>query len=66
MIKSKLLRLFDVFFLANYNMESKMPPHNKRANSALGSIFSGNTGFKSVDDNNLLVQDDNVQGDSHI
>lgn len=43
-----------------------MPPHNKRGSSTLGSIFSGNTGFKSVDDNNLLVQDDTVQGDSPI
>lgn len=66
MIKSKLLRLFEVLFLANYNMESKMPPHNKRVSSTLGSILPGNTGFESVDDNNLLVQDDNVQGDSHI
>lgn len=48
-------------------MESKLPTYNKRRfKSNLGSMFSVNTELKSIDDNNLLVQDDNVQGDNHI
>lgn len=53
MIRSKLTqKIFGVFFLANYNTEPKLPPHNKRRfKSNLDCLFSGNTELKRVDDN---------------